>query len=106
VIEPHHPWPHLLAHQTRIELHHPWSHLLSLTIPDPLAHSHTVPALSTAWRALSSPRRVPYVVQVEYPERKGFREHFPHWCRVPQGLDKMKATMEEEANGKLRAQVS
>ena len=49
---------------------------------------------------------VPVVVKPEdgkdYPERKGYRETNPVWCRLPKKLDAMMVVMEEACNSKLR----
>ena len=39
---------------------------------------------------------------VEYPERDGYKERFPSWCRVPRTLADMLGGMEEKCNAKLR----
>ena len=37
-----------------------------------------------------------------YPERQGYREHSPTWCRIPRTLDDMSNEMESSCNSKLR----
>ena len=38
----------------------------------------------------------------EYPERLGYKENHPTWCRVPMTIEQMMDQMEEKCNSKLR----
>ena len=42
--------------------------------------------------------------RLDYPERKGFRETHPDWCRAPKKFDKLREELEEHANRPLREQ--
>ena len=37
-----------------------------------------------------------------YPERPGYKEQTPSWCRVPAPLEQMLQAMEEKCNAHLR----
>ncbi len=50
----------------------------------------------TEWEAVIAPR--PQM----YPERRGFREQHPEWCRVLKPLEEMINTMETDCNRRLR----
>ena len=40
----------------------------------------------------------------EWPERKGFRDSHPEWCRTPKPLDELLELLEVKANARLRAE--
>ena len=52
----------------------------------------------TEWTVVCCP-----VKGADYPERTGYREHHPSWCRVPTTLDVIVHQMEEQCNKRLRA---
>lgn len=51
----------------------------------------------TEWLIVVNPSK-----DVEYPERQGYRERHPNWCRIPTKLDDMLAVMETKCNERLR----
>ena len=50
------------------------------------------------WEVVCAP-----VKEAQYPERVGYRERHPSWCRVPTPLARMLVAMEEHCNCTLRA---
>ena len=52
---------------------------------------------SQEWEIVTTPTK-----GTEYPERAGYRENHPTWCRVPVKLDEMMETMESKCNDGLR----
>ena len=52
---------------------------------------------ATEWEVVSAPSR-----GTTYPERDGFRDRHPEWCRRLKSLDDYMAIMEVECNQKLR----
>ena len=49
------------------------------------------------WQIVTAPD-----ASVTYPERAGYREHHPTWCRLPRGLKEMMEDMETKCNERLR----
>ena len=57
----------------------------------------TVTTSRTEWEIVYCPK-----VERDYPERDGFRERHPEWCRKPRPLEEMQQAMEANANKALR----
>ena len=55
----------------------------------------------TEWEVVVKPDKAKIEAQ-SYPERDGYREQHPDWCRVPVKLDEMMKAMEEKCNERLR----
>ena len=55
----------------------------------------------TEWEVVVKPDKQK-VETAAYPEREGYRESSPKWCRVPTRLDDMMKAMEEKCNERLR----
>ena len=51
----------------------------------------------TEWAIVVKPNK-----ETDYPERVGYRERHPGWCRVPSKLDDMLQAMEANCNERLR----
>ena len=51
----------------------------------------------TEWQVVVAPEK-----GAEYPERLGYKENHPTWCRVPMTIEQMMDQMEEKCNSKLR----
>ena len=51
------------------------------------------------WEVVCSPSKD----ASQYPERQGYRDSHPTWCRVPKALAEMLELMEAQCNSKLRA---
>lgn len=62
------------------------------------APNGTTTQSSTEWAVVCAPKK-----SEAYPERVGYRERHPGWCRVPKPLQQMVEAMEEQCNAKLRA---
>ena len=52
---------------------------------------------ATEWRFCVGPDK-----SAEYPERAGYKENSPTWCRVPIKLEDMMEAMEKQCNERLR----
>ena len=62
------------------------------------APNGTTTTANTEWAIVCTPDAA-----TNYPERDGYAEHHPRWCRVPTALSEMQLLMEEQCNAWLRA---